>query len=260
MALKLRSCSCIIPTLYFISDVNVLYVLRFSPVWFNGSDEGEDKEGEDKVYIACCTSDGQAKIYSASTPMSKTTRFNEDRNDTSPVIPNGNNSNFQCTTLDWSRLRHKEQLIVIGSEDRSSRDRNHESLRIYRFLKEKERSGGEEPSWQLLEQAGKDLSHAVRGPVNLVRFAANVGTNKHLCAIAADSIHIATIDPANDFAVQQQVLHNPDNLDNHEKCWRLCWDSSLRLFSVHGDKVYMWNRNSQEDVWEAELFPKETLH
>ena len=77
---------------------------RFSPVWFNGSDEGEDKEGEDKVYIACCTSDGQAKIYSASTPMSKTTRFNEDRNDTSPIIPNGNNSNFQCTTLDWSRV------------------------------------------------------------------------------------------------------------------------------------------------------------
>ena len=53
----------------------------------------------------------------------------------------------------------------------------------------------------------KELEGAksVEGPINLLRFSANMGTNVHLVAIAARNIHIATIDPANDFKVQHRA-------------------------------------------------------
>ena len=48
-----------------------------------------------------------------------------------------------------------------------------------------------------------------------------MGTNVHLVAIAARNIHIATIDPANDFKIQHMNVIPPHEslLLNHEKCW-----------------------------------------
>ena len=139
-------------------------VFRFSPVWFNARSEVDDEDfgGSSKVYIACCTSDGQAKIYQASTPVSKSKKFDEERSLT--IIRNGNNSNFRCTTLDWSRLRHKDQLIAIGSEGSNLREGKNATkeplIRLYKFCRatrdNEENSSAE--TWKLLERQSREIS------------------------------------------------------------------------------------------------------
>ena len=138
-------------------------VFRFSPVWFNARSEVDDEEfgGSSKVYIACCTSDGQAKIYQASTPVSKSKKFDEERSLT--IIRNGNNSNFRCTTLDWSRLRHKDQLIAIGSEGNNANDGKNASkeplIRIYKFCRTRDNDeNSTAETWKLLERQSRDIS------------------------------------------------------------------------------------------------------
>lgn len=59
-----------------------------------------------------------------------------------------------------------------------------------------------------------------------------MGTNVHLVAIAARNIHIATIDPANDFKIQHMNVIPPHEslLLNHEKCWVSLYSNSVCLF------------------------------
>lgn len=228
--------------------------VRFSPEWFT-ADDGDlsTAKSASKVYVACCTSDGQAKVYYAESPVNKRTQFKELR---PYIIMNSNNSSFRCTTLDWSRIRRKAQLVAIGAEGNEMRSNPtsgnpHEgNFRLYRYLQKSCSDGDgqeiERTSWDLLEGSSNGTwVNKVEGTINLIRFASIFGGNGHTCAIAANNIIIISID-ADNFQVTPMQIVIPDGI-SLEKCWRVCWDKGGRLCSVHNEKTIQWSRKYDHD-------------
>lgn len=229
--------------------------VRFSPEWFM-ADHGEpNPKSGSKVYVACCTSDGQAKVYYAESPVNKRTHFKELR---PYIIINSNNSSFRCTSLDWSRLRRKSQLIAIGAESnevksvQSGSAQDQGNFRLYKYSEksptEIDGQEGERACWDLLE----DSSYAswmdkIEGTINLIRFANIFGGNGHTCAIAANNLAIISIHP-DTFEVTPMQIVVPDGVAL-EKTWRLAWDKSGRVCTVHNERTLQWTRTySNEDM------------
>lgn len=220
------------------------------------ADHGEpNPKSGSKVYVACCTSDGQAKVYYAESPVNKRTHFKELR---PYIIINSNNSSFRCTSLDWSRLRRKSQLIAIGAESnevksvQSGSAQDQGNFRLYKYSEksptEIDGQEGERACWDLLE----DSSYAswmdkIEGTINLIRFANIFGGNGHTCAIAANNLAIISIHP-DTFEVTPMQIVVPDGVAL-EKTWRLAWDKSGRVCTVHNERTLQWTRTySNEDM------------
>jgi len=261
--------------------------VRFSPVWFlsdrerkqsfqeisaestggGGHEEvvspGTDSGYSNICYLACCTLDGQAKIYKSPHGDSPASTMNPATFSPAPELQIlRDKAGFKCFTLDWSRLRQADQLIAIGGEGSIERDKTENNLLILKFNGDFSSSNENDcGSWKSVVDSS---SLNIDGPVNIVRFAQN-GNRNHVLAIGAYGgesgygITIMHIDPKS-FKCSKMKMIPPESSTLHstEKCWRLTWDSiGTSLFTCHGSRTTVrWNRKyeNDEEVWHGQLW------
>jgi len=248
--------------------------VRFSPVWFDpgrekklaegASDSTKDKGYSAHCYLACCTLDGTAKVYTNRKSTTSSAENLKSFHDDKQLQILRNSGNFKCSSLDWSRLRNYDQLIAIGGSGKDDKD----NLIVLKFT---EPTGGTSESTQEESRAWTQLTTKLdidwRGPVNIVRFAPNAGKH-HVLAVGAKDVHVIhitqTVDKTpNKFKFEpQKMISDQLNKINLEKCWRLAWDSiGSSLYTTHGSKTMLcWTRQytNDKESWNAKTVENQT--